>query len=128
VWDSPSAEGTDEEESSKGRGCAAGLESQGERRDLKGQRRLRGLFSHWVIGDGEMQKWEYMEIRKMANKVTVMTRGGASEQVLQAASIEEKESRFLGYLDQLGQQGWELVSHIHWADGNVNVLMLKRPV
>jgi hypothetical protein len=69
-----------------------------------------------------------MEIRKMANKVTIMTRGGATEQTLQAASIEEKELRFLGYLDQLGQQGWELVSHIHWADGNVNVLMLKRPV
>jgi hypothetical protein len=49
-------------------------------------------------------------------------------QALQATSIEEKESQFLSYLDQLGQQGWELVSHIHWADGNVNVFMLKRPV
>jgi hypothetical protein len=75
-----------------------------------------------------MQKWEYMEIRKMANKVTVLTKGGTAEQTLQATSIEGKESQFLGYLDQLGQQGWELVSHIHWADGNVNVFMLKRPV
>lgn len=78
-------------------------------------------------GDGEMQKWEYMEIRKMANKVTIMTRGGTSEQTFQATSIEGKEVQFLASLDQLGQQGWELVSHIHWADGNVNVFMLKRP-
>jgi hypothetical protein len=75
-----------------------------------------------------MQKWEYMEIRKMANKMTIMTRGGTVEQTLEATSIEEKESRFLSYLDQLGRQGWELVSHIHWADGNVNVFMLKRLV
>jgi hypothetical protein len=75
-----------------------------------------------------VQKWEYMEIRKMANKVTIMTRGGAAEQTLQATSIEGKESQFLSYLDQLGQQGWELLSHIHWADGNVNVFMLKRPL
>ena len=49
-----------------------------------------------------MQKWEYMEIRKMATKMTIMTRGGAAEQTLQATSIEEKESQFLSYLDQLG--------------------------
>ena len=57
-----------------------------------------------------------------------LARGGAAEQTLQATSIEGKESQFLSYLDQLGQQGWELLSHIHWADGNVNVFMLKRPV
>jgi hypothetical protein len=74
-----------------------------------------------------MQKWDYMEVRKVAMKAMSITKDGVSEYTFREGRLEDKEAEFLGYLAQLGQQGWELVSHIQWADGNVNIYTFKRP-
>ena len=48
-----------------------------------------------------MQKWEYLEVRRIITQYVSTINGG---------DVEKQNIQFYDYINKLGQEGWELVT------------------
>lgn len=73
-----------------------------------------------------MQKWEYMIIRALTTDSGYVLTNINDENVAKTKGFKVEGQSLVEYLNQMGQNGWEIVSFA--AEGTSNKFVLKRPI
>jgi hypothetical protein len=74
-----------------------------------------------------MPKWEYMEVRANENDHTTISVKVSDVNLPQIPSLKKNVS-YMDYLNQLGDQGWEIITsyYYHYDYKNYALFLLKR--
>ncbi len=73
-----------------------------------------------------MQKWEYSIIRGLTTDSGYVLTNVNDEYVAKTKGFKVEGQNLVEYLNQMGQNGWEIVSMA--AEGTSNKFLLKRPI
>jgi hypothetical protein len=82
--------------------------------------------------EGEMQKWEYMEVEFYRNENLRVRRindeyVGDTNFMVKDDEGDMVEPSLIEFLMMIGKSGWEVVAIDSGLDGNVRYLIAKRP-
>ena len=70
-----------------------------------------------------MQKWEYLEVI-YADVVTSVN----GKTIGEVGLLRAKGPKVWEFLNEMGQQGWEVVGLASWGDAGWSRVLLKRPL